>query len=118
MIAMPLAIIEERAQHLAALIREADLQNRLQVQVQRSSSQVGGGALPNQDLPTYAVAVSSPGMSTHRIEASLRNNKPPIIGRIESDQYLMDVRTLQAEEFPVMQQAFQRLLKGPAPEEE
>ncbi len=52
-------------------------------------------------------------MSTHRIEASLRDNKPPIIGRIESDHYLMDVRTLQAEEFPVVQQAFLRLLQSP-----
>ncbi len=60
MIALPLTTIEERAQHLASLIREVDPQHRLQVQVQQSSSQVGGGALPGQDLPTYAVAVSSP----------------------------------------------------------
>ncbi len=113
MIAVPLALLEERAQHLAALIREADPQHRLQVRVQQSSSQVGGGALPGQGLPTYAVAVSSPGMSTQRIEAHLRNNEPPIIARIESDQYLMDVRTLQAEDFPIVQHAFQRLLRGP-----
>jgi L-seryl-tRNA(Ser) seleniumtransferase len=118
MIATPLAVLEERAQRLASLIGEADRQNRLLIQVQPSSSQVGGGALPNQNLPTYAVAVNSLTMSTHSIEIGLRHNSPPIIGRIESDQYLLDVRTLQPEEFPVIQSAFQRLLQEPAPERE
>jgi L-seryl-tRNA(Ser) seleniumtransferase len=116
MIAMPLATIEERAQHLASIIREEDYHKRLQVRVQPSSSQVGGGALPTQNLSTYAVAVNSPKMSTYSIEASLRHNTPPIIGRIESDQYLMDVRTLQPEEFPVIQKAFQRLLHEALPD--
>jgi L-seryl-tRNA(Ser) seleniumtransferase len=115
MIAMPLTILEERAQELALIIREADRQNRLEVRVQPNSSQVGGGALPNQGLPTYAVAVTSPDMSTPSIETKLRRNSPPLIGRIEADQYLMDVRTLQPDEFPLIQQAFQRLLQEPAP---
>jgi L-seryl-tRNA(Ser) seleniumtransferase len=117
MIAMPPAILQARAQQLASVIGEATAPHQYQVQVRRSSSQVGGGALPNQDLPTYVVAVSSPGMSTHSIEAHLRRNSPPVIGRIESDQYLMDVRTLRDEEFPLIQQAFQRLLQGPAIDE-
>ena len=41
----------------------------------------------------------------------MRTNQPPIIGRIEADHYLMDLRTLQPEEFPVIQQAFQRILR-------
>jgi L-seryl-tRNA(Ser) seleniumtransferase len=113
MIAMPLASLEQRAQHLASLIPEVDRENRLQVSVRQKSSQVGGGALPNQDLPTYVVAVASRHISTQSIEMSLRNNNPPIIGRIESDQYLMDVRTLQPEVFPVIQRAFQRILGEP-----
>ncbi len=109
MIAMPPALLEERAQQLASLIRETDSDHRLLIQVQPSSSQVGGGALPNHDLPSWSVTVQSPGMTTHAIETRLRANHPPIIGRIEADRYLMDLRTLQPEDFPVIQQAFQRL---------
>ena len=112
MIAMPLALLEERAQQLASLIREADGHDRLLVRIQPSSSQVGGGALPNQDLPTWAVAVDSPEISTHTIETRLRANHPPIIGRIEADRYLMDLRTLQPEDFPIIQQAFRRIGGG------
>ena len=115
MIAMPLPLLEEKAQHLASLIRDTDASGRLQVQVQPSSSQVGGGALPNQDLPTWAVAVSSLDMGIQNLEAGLRTNHPPIIGRIEADRYLMDLRTLQPEELPVIQQAFERILREVGP---
>jgi len=110
MIAMPLTLLEERARQLASLIREADDHDRLQVQVQPGFSQVGGGALPIQNLSTWTVAVGSAHLSTQAIETLLRANHPPIIGRIETDRYLMDVRTLQPAEFPVIQQAFQRIL--------
>lgn len=111
MISTSLATLEERAQQLASLIREADQHHHLQVQVQPSSSQIGGGALPNQDLPTYAVAVSTPNISTQSLEARMRANQPPIIGRIEADHYLMDVRTLLPEQFPVIQKALWRILQ-------
>jgi L-seryl-tRNA(Ser) seleniumtransferase len=115
MVAIPLATLEQRAQHLASLIREVDDGSRLQVQVQKNTSQVGGGALPNQDLPTCVVSVASHHMSAQSIEMGLRANKPPIIGRIESDQYLMDVRTLNSEVFPAIQRAFHRILKETHP---
>ncbi|HQN20371.1 MAG TPA: L-seryl-tRNA(Sec) selenium transferase, partial [Syntrophobacteraceae bacterium] len=96
---------------------EVDRENRLEVQVRRNASQVGGGALPNQDLPTCVVAVNSPEVSTHSIERSLRNNRPPIIARIESDHYLLDVRTLDPQCFQVIQQAFRDFLGSPMPNE-
>lgn len=117
MIALPLSTLEERAELLASLIREVDRENRLEVQVRRNASQVGGGALPNQDLPTSVVAVNSPEVSTHSIERSLRNNRPPIIARIESDHYLLDVRTLDPQCFQVIQQAFRDFLGSPMPNE-
>lgn len=109
MISAPLPVLEAQAHQLASFIREADTQDKLNVQVRASASQVGGGSLPGQNMPTYVVAVSSPHISTQKIEATLRCGKPPIIGRIESDQFLLDVRTLQANEYVVIQQAFGRL---------
>lgn len=109
MIALPLPILEERANHLAALIQETDHQQKLHIQVMTSVSQVGGGSLPEQGLPTYVVAVRSSEMSTQKIEECLRSNTPPVIGRIESDQYLLDVRTLQTEDFDFLRHAFKRL---------
>ncbi|MDY0041841.1 MAG: L-seryl-tRNA(Sec) selenium transferase [Desulforhabdus sp.] len=110
MISVPLTTLEERAHHLATLLKESDGPDGMRIEVLQSLSQVGGGSLPGQYLPTFVVALSSSDMSTKKIESTLRSNKPPIIGRIESDQFLLDVRTIQFEEFPIIQQAFADML--------
>ncbi|MBP8646273.1 MAG: L-seryl-tRNA(Sec) selenium transferase [Syntrophobacteraceae bacterium] len=112
MIALPLPLLEERAHALVTLLREIDLKGKFEVSVRPCFSQVGGGSLPGQDLPSRAVAVSSPEMSANRMETLLRANKPPIIGRIESDQYLMDVRTIQPGELVIIRDAFSRIVEG------
>jgi L-seryl-tRNA(Ser) seleniumtransferase len=112
MITTSLHSLKERAEELAALLRQTDRDGQLQFIVQPSFSQVGGGSLPGQDQKSFAVAVSSDQMSCGSIERTLRHNKPPVIGRIESDRFVMDMRTLQAEDFPVIQTAFARLLAG------
>ena len=57
---------------------------------------VGGGALPTQTLPTKLVAISSKEASAARLEAHFRGYVPPIIGRVEQELFLLDVRTLQS----------------------
>ncbi len=68
------------------------------------SSQVGGGALPIQQLPSYGIVLNIEHYSPHAIEETLRKGNPPIIGRIVKEQYLLDVRTLEEEEFPIIVQ--------------
>lgn len=112
MITTPLEDLQNRAQSLAELLHEVDTENKLDIQVQPGFSQVGGGSLPAHNLLSRVVAVRSAVMSCQKIESVLRNNKPPIIGRIESDQYLLDVRTLQAGDDPVIGDAFRALLRA------
>jgi L-seryl-tRNA(Ser) seleniumtransferase len=110
MIATPPPVLEGRALQLASLIREEQRENQvLQIEVLPGFSQVGGGSLPGQTLPTFLVAVHSTYISTSRIEASLRENNPPVIGRIEADRLLLDVRTIQPDDFPIIRDAFRRL---------
>lgn len=113
MISFPLTSLKERAHHLATLLKESDGPDGMRIEVWQSLSQVGGGSLPGQFLPTFVVAVTSADLSTQKIETTLRSNKPPIIGRIESDHLLLDVRTIQIEEFPIIQQAFAGLVGKP-----
>ncbi len=112
MITMPLTTLEEKAEELLAAIRAADAEECLDMEKVASNSQVGGGALPAQNLKTWAVAVRSDKIATQRIETALRKSRTPIIGRIESDRYLMDVRTLQDGEVEIIQEAFRKLIKS------
>ncbi|MDR3554235.1 MAG: L-seryl-tRNA(Sec) selenium transferase [Syntrophobacteraceae bacterium] len=112
MIAVSPEELNRRAGRLASALQEADPRNVLRIEVRPGFSQVGGGSLPAQDLPTFVVAVRSGALSANRIEKFLRRNDPPIIGRIESDHFIMDVRTLIAEQTEIIAGAFQRLVES------
>ncbi len=65
-------------------------------------SEIGGGSLPGETLPTWLLAVRPPGpdrgAKVRAISAALREGQPPILGRIEKDTLLLDPRTVLPEE--------------------
>lgn len=111
MIAVSADELNRRASLLAQALRQADPGNLLCIEVQTGSSQVGGGSLPAQDLPTFLVTLRSGKLSANRIEEFLRRNEPPIIGRIESNHFIMDVRTLAPEQTETITAALRRLIE-------
>ena len=109
MIAIEVEILATRAQSLADRIRMA-VGSGAEVAVVDGASQVGGGALPVQTLPSKLVALTSRRLSAARLEANFRGNQPPIIGRVEQERFLLDVRTLQLGDDEVIVAAAARLL--------
>ena len=75
-------------------------------QVIPEQDQVGGGSVPTQLLPTWAVAVDPQNVTVDGLEERLRKETDiPIIGRIVKDRYLLDTRTLWEEDFDYIAQA-------------
>ena len=109
MIAIEVEILATRAQSLADRIRMA-VGSGAEVAVVDGASQVGGGALPVQTLPSKLVALTSRRLSAARLEANFRGNQPPIIGRVEQERFLLDVRTFQLGDDEVIVAAAARLL--------
>jgi L-seryl-tRNA(Ser) seleniumtransferase len=113
MLTLPMKEIQNRADRLCALLSDTvDL--RLSLTQHALSSRAGGGSLPLLDIPTVCVGMQVAGLSTHAVESFFRHNTPPVIGRIEADVFLMDVRTLQDDELPWIQTAVVALLKRTA----
>ena len=98
-----------KAERFFTLLQEA----AIPANIVETTSQVGGGALPVQELPSYGIAIKLTDYSPNQLEETLRKDIPPIIGRIVKDQYLLDVRTLEEEEFALIVTQLQRL-KFPA----
>jgi L-seryl-tRNA(Ser) seleniumtransferase len=74
-------------------------------------SQVGGGALPLQDLPTFALAIKPRSSSVNHLEEVLRKGDPPVISRISKDELILDMRTVFDEEIPLLAQCVEKALK-------
>ena len=74
-----------------------------------AESPVGGGSVPTQTLPSFAVAVT-PTDSAAALEARLRQRLRPIIVRIAHDRCLLDVRTLFPADHDEIITAFREIL--------
>ena len=59
---------------------------------------MGGGALPLQEIPSFALALGTAERPAHRLEEGLRSLPTPVIGRIFEDRFLLDMRTVDAGE--------------------
>ena len=101
MMGLPLAVIERRAARLTRRIRKS-LADCCEVTTVSVASRVGGGAMPEQDLPSRAVALRPVVMKVTDLERKLREASLPVIGRIENEAYLLDMRTVADDEIPLL----------------
>jgi len=65
-----------------------------QIQLEESTAQIGSGALPTEELPTVVVTVAHPKLSANAIAQKFRKANPPIIGRINDNRFLLDLRCI------------------------
>jgi L-seryl-tRNA(Ser) seleniumtransferase len=73
---------------------QSALGKKFRVALEDSTCQIGSGALPTEEVPTVAIAVTHTSQSATRIAQRFRAAKPPIIGRIRDDRFLLDLRSI------------------------
>jgi L-seryl-tRNA(Ser) seleniumtransferase len=76
------------------------------------SSRAGGGALPMENLPTWAVAVTSNEHKASFLEQALRLADPPVICRINEDRVILDMRTVRDDELDLIAGALRAIEEG------
>lgn len=65
-----------------------------EVAVEPGVSQVGGGSLPTEELPTWRVAVRTRQFSLNELEHHLRHVSLPVMTTMRKEALLFDVRTI------------------------
>jgi L-seryl-tRNA(Ser) seleniumtransferase len=108
--------LERRARSLAAGMTEALGDAGVKVEAVPTRAVTGGGSVPASDVPSWAVWVNHPERSAGEIERALRRAPTPVIGRVEDDRLLLDLRTIPAERDPELQALIERALGGPPSE--
>jgi L-seryl-tRNA(Ser) seleniumtransferase len=107
MIGAPEGAIKERATRLAADLAQAGLV----ADVEAVEATIGGGSLPGETLPSWAVVLSSvDGEGIDTLARQLRLGDPGIFGRIDGGRLLLDLRTVFPEEDETMARSLRRSL--------
>ncbi len=93
--------LREQAARLGPALQRA-LGERYEVNEAPLLSQIGSGALPLEELPSYGLSVRAVrrgrGASLARLEASLRELPRPVIGRVADGAIWLDLRCLESHD--------------------
>ena len=101
MMARPLADIEATAQRVLPAIAAA-VGPRFDADVIACTSQIGSGSLPSEVIPSAGIALRvantrGKGRALLELATALRTLDQPVIGRIENDAFILDLRCLEDE---------------------
>jgi len=97
--------IQTRAQHLGDLLDS----KLFSIEIKAGFSLIGGGSAPEEQIPTYVLAVTSNQHSVNELERQLRKSSTPVIARIEDDQLILDLRTVFPEQEDLIVSAFAQI---------
>lgn len=89
------------AERLLPALQNALAEFPVKVSIVSINSQIGSGSLPVERLPSAGLSIRSHTKKSgilHRIEESLRKLERPVIGRIDNDALLLDLRCLVRED--------------------
>lgn len=89
----PLAEIDDTARRALPALASA-LGPGFRVSVQDAMSQIGVGAPSTHEIPTKVIAIEHDFLGAHRIAGRFRQARPPIIGRIKDDWFVLDARAI------------------------
>ena len=103
MICTPRAELEQRAGQVAAtLVKQVP---GTSAEVIATTAYVGGGSLPDQGLPSVAVAIRCDDRSDEALAQRMRGGSPPVVARLQGGRLIADLRAVLAEQDERLQRA-------------
>jgi len=103
--------LEKRAKKVHKKLR-ALIADEIDISLIEGLSQVGGGSVPLETLPTKLLRVKSNALSAEELAKKLRLDSPPIFARVHKGAVLFDFRTIQEDEDSLIAEALMKLLKS------
>ncbi len=100
--------VEELEQRARSIIEKVK-NSKLQIQFATVISSMGGGTLPESEIPSAGLQISATQESLESIATKLRLRQPAIIGRIHEDKLLLDLRTVFPTQDAILIQALESI---------
>lgn len=107
MMTEPVERIEARARALMAAL-PAGVGEVLRPSIEGSTAQIGSGALPLEELPSRVLVLAPTSCTAEALARRLRLERPPVVGRIQRDRLLLDLRTVREDEVEMVGAALAR----------
>lgn len=103
--------INEKAISLYNKLKEDISYEDVKIDIVDDYSEVGGGSMPLEKLPTKCIVISLKNNSIVDLERELRYFNTPIIVRVYDNKIFLDLRTIREEEFDIVRNGLSYSLK-------
>ncbi|SHE44797.1 L-seryl-tRNA(Sec) selenium transferase [Caloramator proteoclasticus] len=94
--------LRRRANKLLRILKRAIKEDRAKITVREDYSTVGGGAMPLEIIPTFAVFIEPKNKKVEKIEEELRKCQIPVVVRVGRNSIILDVRTLFEDDYTII----------------
>jgi len=98
-------MLQKLANRLKRLLRNRAMGGEWTFTVVPTLAEIGGGSLPGETLPSWAVALRHSQLQAEEVAKCLRENEPPIFTRIEGEHVLVDMRSVEDAELNLIADA-------------
>ncbi|MBD3219033.1 MAG: L-seryl-tRNA(Sec) selenium transferase [candidate division Zixibacteria bacterium] len=96
--------LKKRAEKIQSGLKDSGSE----IEIIETEAFAGGGSLPEESFPSIGIAITD--SKVNQLAKRLRMNDPPIIGRIQDDKLVLDVRTIFPNEDQIVIEALTRAL--------
>ena len=101
--------VKDRAERLFELL-SPELRYKYHVSIEESIAQTGSGALPLEEIKSFAISLLDKKNNIEKTAALLRNENPPVVGYIKNERLFLDLRTVTRKEVPVLAKILNKLV--------
>ncbi|MFI3209716.1 MAG: L-seryl-tRNA(Sec) selenium transferase [Peptostreptococcaceae bacterium] len=107
MITMDIFEVNRKAENLYNRLKK--FEDFIDIRINDSLSQIGGGSMPLETIKSKCIEIVPKEISVSKFEEKLRHSSSHIIGRINDNKYILDVRTIFEDEFLDIENEIQKL---------
>ncbi|MGL5278465.1 MAG: L-seryl-tRNA(Sec) selenium transferase [Cetobacterium sp.] len=101
----PIGEVFKRAEVLKNLLKEIEIDS----EIIKTKAIIGGGSMPDATIDSYGAVITS--LDGKQIETAFLKEDTPIVGRVQNNQFFIDLKTIHNDEYSIIIKNFKKFLE-------
>lgn len=101
----PISEVFKRAEVLKNLLKDIEIDS----EIIETKAIIGGGSMPDATINSYGVAITS--LDGKQVETAFLKEDTPIVGRVQNNQFFIDLKTIHSDEYSIIIKNFKKFLE-------
>ena len=101
----PIGEVFKRAEILKNLLKEIEIDS----EIIETKAIIGGGSMPDATIDSYGVVITS--LDGKQVETAFLKEDTPIVGRVQNNQFFIDLKTIHNDEYSIIIKNFRKFLE-------